>query len=140
MNLDVVLLPKHLESRHFDGRTVVVLDVLRATTTMTAALDAGVSEVRVFASLDDASRAGRSIPASASSVAKEKNCLPPAGFDWATARRVQGGASRGPDRLHEHNQRHPGDRRRPKGQIDVGRRGRKCVGGSPGRRVGGATT
>jgi len=80
MNLDVVLLPKHLESRHLDGRTVVVLDVLRATTTMTAALEAGVSEIRVFASLDDASRAAALDPG-IRILCGEENCLTPAGFD-----------------------------------------------------------
>jgi 2-phosphosulfolactate phosphatase len=80
VNLDVVLLPKHLEPRHLDGRTVVVFDVLRATTTMAAALAAGVGEIRVFGSLAEASAAaGRH--AGARVLCGEENCLPPAGFD-----------------------------------------------------------
>ena len=80
MNLDVVLLPKHLEPRHLDGRTVVVFDVLRATTTMAAALAAGVEEIRVFGSLDEAARAAAAHPG-ARILCGEENCLPPAGFD-----------------------------------------------------------
>lgn len=80
MILDVVLLPKHLEPRHLNGRTVVVFDVLRATTTMAAALAAGVSEIRVFGSLADAARsaAGHVGPRI---LCGEENCLPPPGFD-----------------------------------------------------------
>ena len=63
VNLDVVLLPRLLEPHHLAGRTVVVFDVLRATTTMAAALAAGVAEIRVFASLQEASRAASEAPA-----------------------------------------------------------------------------
>ena len=80
VNLDVVFLPKHLEPRHLAGRTVVVFDVLRATTTMAAALEVGVEEIRVFGSLDDAARAA-STHRGARILCGEENCLPPAGFD-----------------------------------------------------------
>ena len=80
VRVDVVLLPKHLEPRHLDGRTVVVFDVLRATTTMAAALSGGVEEIRVFGSLDDAARAAAA-HRGARILCGEENCLPPAGFD-----------------------------------------------------------
>jgi 2-phosphosulfolactate phosphatase len=80
VNLDVVLLPKLLEPHHLTGRTVVVFDVLRATTTMAAALAAGVGEIRVFASLQEASRAAAEADSSRILCGEEK-CLPPAGFD-----------------------------------------------------------
>jgi 2-phosphosulfolactate phosphatase len=80
VNLDVVLLPKDLEPRHLQGRTVVVFDVLRATTTMAAALAAGVSEIRIFASIDEAARAA-SRHEGARILCGEENCLPPTGFD-----------------------------------------------------------
>lgn len=80
MNVDVVLLPKYLEPRHLDGRTVVVFDVLRATTTMAAALSAGVAEIRVFGSLADASSAA-ALHDGARILCGEENCLPPSGFD-----------------------------------------------------------
>ena len=80
VNLDVVLLPKYLEPRHLEGRTVVVFDVLRATTTMTAALAAGVNEIRIFAGIEEAARAA-SRHAGARILCGEENCLPPPGFD-----------------------------------------------------------
>ena len=80
MDLDVVLLPQHLEPHHLRGRTVVVFDVLRATTTMAAALAAGVREIRVFGSTADAQRAASEHPGSRV-LCGEENCLPPAGFD-----------------------------------------------------------
>jgi len=69
-----------LEPHHLSGRTVVVFDVLRATTTMAAALAAGVTEIRVFASLQEASRAAAEADGSRILCGEEK-CLPPAGFD-----------------------------------------------------------
>jgi len=42
MKLDVVLLPALLQPEHLENRAVVVFDVLRATTSMTAALEVGV--------------------------------------------------------------------------------------------------
>jgi 2-phosphosulfolactate phosphatase len=48
MNVDVLFLPGHATAESFVNRSVVVFDVLRATTTMTAALAAGVREIRVF--------------------------------------------------------------------------------------------
>lgn len=80
MELDVVLLPKHLEPHHLTNRTVVVFDVLRATTTMAAALAAGVAEIRVFASVQDAMIAAAWDPGPRI-LCGEENCLPPAGFD-----------------------------------------------------------
>src|SRR4051794_2011437 len=54
MKIDVVSLPRMLTEDHVRDRVVVVFDVLRATTTIAAALDAGAREIRVFASLDAA--------------------------------------------------------------------------------------
>jgi 2-phosphosulfolactate phosphatase len=76
----VVLLPRDLKSADIAGRTVVVFDVLRATTTMTAALAAGVSNICIFDNLDAARQAagahsGRRI------LCGEINCLRPEGFD-----------------------------------------------------------
>ena len=80
MRVDVVLLPAHLQPGHLAGRTVVVFDVLRATTTMAAALAAGVAEIRVFGSLADAARAAAA-HGEGRILCGEENCLPPAGFD-----------------------------------------------------------
>jgi 2-phosphosulfolactate phosphatase len=70
MNVDVVLLPAHLQPGQLVGRTVVVFDVLRATTTMTAAL-ASLDEAREAAGRCEAPRL----------LCGEANCLAPAGFD-----------------------------------------------------------
>lgn len=59
---------------------MVVFDVLRATTTLAAALAAGVSEIRVFGSLDGAARAAAA-HVGPRILCGEENCLPPAGFD-----------------------------------------------------------
>lgn len=79
MLTDVVFVPELLDSRHFANGSVVVLDVLRATTTMVAAFGAGAREVRVYGSIDEA-RVARS---SASDVllCGEENCRRPDGFD-----------------------------------------------------------
>ena len=68
---------------HRDGRTVVVFDVLRATTTMTAALQCGVKSIRIFGDIESAKIAfnnatdliGKKL------LCGEVNCLPPMGFD-----------------------------------------------------------
>ena len=57
MNVEVVAIPGHLQQRHLAERAVVVFDVLRATTSITAALAAGVKEIRVFGDVDSAATA-----------------------------------------------------------------------------------
>ncbi len=78
--IDVVELPRDLTPRHTDGRAVAVFDVLRATTTMAAALSTGVAEVRLFDSPDSA-RAAAECFTGPRLLAGEVNCLPPTGFD-----------------------------------------------------------
>ena len=80
MIADVVLLPCDLRPEHLRDRTVVVLDVLRATTTMAAALAAGVREIRVFDSLHAAASAAKSHQGPRV-LCGERECLPPPGFD-----------------------------------------------------------
>lgn len=81
MNVDVVALPGELAPKHLDRRTVVVFDVLRATTTMTAALAAGVEQIRIFPDCETARRAAGAVPAPAPLLCGEVKCLPPEGFD-----------------------------------------------------------
>src|SRR4051794_23061254 len=80
MDVKVVLLPRDLRPADLDGRSVVVFDVLRATTTMTAALSAGVREIRVFGDLESARRAAEAFQGPRL-LCGEVNCLPPPGFD-----------------------------------------------------------
>jgi 2-phosphosulfolactate phosphatase len=92
LKVQVEMTPALLKPEHAAGRTVIVFDVLRATTTMTAALAAGVAEIRVFKAIEEARRhaaefQGRKV------LCGEINCLPPPGFDlgnspsqWADGR------------------------------------------------------
>lgn len=80
LQVEVVLLPRDLRPRQVDGRAVVVFDVLRATTTMAAALAAGVREIRVFGDLT-AARAAAGGFGSEALLCGEEQCLPPPGFD-----------------------------------------------------------
>jgi 2-phosphosulfolactate phosphatase len=79
MRADVVLLPSHLNPAQLPGRVVVVLDVLRATTTMIAALSAGVREIRIFPDTRSVLAAAADTPGAL--LCGEENCLKPAGFD-----------------------------------------------------------
>ena len=80
MRIEVVLLPRELRPDDLAGKTVVVLDVLRATTSMTAALAAGVKEIRCFGEVEAAIAAAR---ASADSplLCGERDAVKPPGFD-----------------------------------------------------------
>jgi 2-phosphosulfolactate phosphatase len=86
----VVLTPASLKPADVAGRTVVVFDVLRATTTITAALAAGVAEVRVFEHIEAARDAAAQFNA-AKVLCGELNCLPPPGFDLGNSPRQWAG-------------------------------------------------
>ena len=59
--VDVRFLPRDLQPRHIADRAVVIFDVLRATTSITAALNAGVRSIRILPSTAD-TLAGRGVP------------------------------------------------------------------------------
>lgn len=80
MIIDVVFLPAQLQPQHLTGRAVAVFDVLRATTTMTAALDAGISEIHLFGDVP-AVRAAAADFRDPPLLMGEERCLPPSGFD-----------------------------------------------------------
>ena len=80
MHVDVVLLPRDLKSEHLRDRACVVFDVLRATTTMAAALAAGVEEIRLFDNLDRA-RAAATACDKPRLLCGEAQCVAPPGFD-----------------------------------------------------------
>ena len=82
INVEVVLLPRSLRPEHVAGRSVVVFDVLRATTTMAAALEAGVEAIRVFDHLDAARNAAAAWTGPGPKLlCGEHRCLPPPDFD-----------------------------------------------------------
>jgi 2-phosphosulfolactate phosphatase len=80
MQIQTVILPRELDVASIADRTVVVFDVLRATTSMTAALAAGVKEIRIFDSLEGAMTAVNAFD-QPRLLCGERNTLPPAGFD-----------------------------------------------------------
>ena len=80
MNIDVALLPTDLNAKSLQERVIVAIDVLRATTTIAAALASGATEIRVFGSLDEA-RAAHAPFTGHKMLAGEQRCLPPEGFD-----------------------------------------------------------
>jgi 2-phosphosulfolactate phosphatase len=86
MNVKVVLLPRDLKPADVADRTVVVFDVLRATTTMTAALAAGVRQIFVFDSLQAAQTAAAKFDGPRI-LCGEQECLRPTGFDFGNSPR-----------------------------------------------------
>lgn len=80
MTLDVVFLPRDLRPEHLSKKAVIVFDVLRATTSMTAALAAGVKEIRIFGDLEAALVAGRTFTGP-HLLCGESHAVKPPGFD-----------------------------------------------------------
>jgi 2-phosphosulfolactate phosphatase len=80
MRISTVHIPAELSPEHLRGRTVVVFDVLRATTTIATAMNAGAKEIRVFGSLDSA-RAAAGAFGGELLLCGERECLKPEGFD-----------------------------------------------------------
>lgn len=76
----VVLLPSLLTPPDVADRSVAVFDVLRATTTLAAALHAGIAAVRIFPSPEAAADAAGHFHGG-KLLAGERRCLPPPGFD-----------------------------------------------------------
>jgi 2-phosphosulfolactate phosphatase len=79
MRIDLLPLPARRPDL-LAGRACAVFDVLRATTTITAALAAGVREIHLFDSLDKARDAAAAHRGSRL-LCGERECVAPAGFD-----------------------------------------------------------
>jgi 2-phosphosulfolactate phosphatase len=80
MKIDVILHPRDLKPEHLNNRAVAVFDVLRATSTMTAAIASGAKEIRAFDSIDAAREAAAQFDGS-KLLCGELHTLPPPGFD-----------------------------------------------------------
>jgi 2-phosphosulfolactate phosphatase len=95
IRIDVVPLPKNLQSRDIQDRAVAIFDVLRATTTMATALAAGAREIHAFDSLQAAQEAAAKFSGE-KLLCGERRALRPPGFDLGnspaefTADRVAG--------------------------------------------------
>lgn len=77
----VHLLPSHVAATVFEGDAVVIVDVLRASTTITHALGAAATCVRLCRSPEEALEAARGLPVQSRVVGGERGGLPPPGFD-----------------------------------------------------------
>ena len=80
MKLDVVFTPQGLLPADVAGRTVFVIDILRATTAMCAALANGAKAVIPVASSEEAVRLGQTIGSDDLLLAGERNCVRIPGF------------------------------------------------------------
>jgi 2-phosphosulfolactate phosphatase len=80
MKVDVVLTPSGLGPGEVQGRTVFVIDILRATTTMCAALSHGAKAIIPVASTEEALRLAQTIGSADVILAGEKNCVRIPGF------------------------------------------------------------
>ncbi|HWA58716.1 MAG TPA: 2-phosphosulfolactate phosphatase [Gemmatimonadales bacterium] len=80
MKLDVVFAAAGLTPGEVQGRTVFVIDILRAATSMCAALAHGARAVVPVASTEEALRLATTLGASETVLAGERNALPIPGF------------------------------------------------------------
>jgi 2-phosphosulfolactate phosphatase len=80
MKLDVVFTPTGLTPTEVQGRTVFVIDILRATTSMCAALSHGAKAIIPVASTEEALRLAQTIGSTDVLLAGEKNCVRIPGF------------------------------------------------------------
>lgn len=78
--IDVYLLPALVEPPALAGKTVVVIDVLRATTTIVHALAEGAAQVIPCLEIDEAKKSAAEL-SGASVLGGERGGLPIAGFD-----------------------------------------------------------
>src|SRR6476661_7993440 len=80
MKIDVFFAPSGLNPAEVQGRTFFVVDILRATTTMCAALNHGAKAILPVASTEEALRLAQTIGSADVLLAGEKNCLRIPGF------------------------------------------------------------
>jgi 2-phosphosulfolactate phosphatase len=81
MSLDIVFTPLGLTSAETAGRTVFVVDILRATTSICAALSHGARAVIPVGSTEEALRMKQTLGSDDILLAGEQNCEPIQGFD-----------------------------------------------------------
>ena len=80
MKIDIVFTPAGLTAGDVQGRTVFVIDILRATTTMCAALSHGAKAIIPVASTEEALRLAQTIGSTDVLLAGEKDCVRIPGF------------------------------------------------------------
>lgn len=80
MKLDVVFTPAGLAPAEVQGRTAFVIDILRATTAMCAAMHHGAKAIIPVASAEEALRLAQTIGSDDVVLAGERNCVRIPGF------------------------------------------------------------
>jgi 2-phosphosulfolactate phosphatase len=80
MKLDVIFTPAGLTLAEVQGRTVFVIDILRATTTICAAMSNGAKAIIPVGSTEEALRLAQTIASGDVLLAGEKSCVRIAGF------------------------------------------------------------
>ncbi len=81
MSLDIVFTPLGLTTTETGGRSVFVIDILRATTTMCAALSAGARAIIPVGSTEEALKLKQSLGSGDVLLAGEQNCVRIPGFE-----------------------------------------------------------
>lgn len=84
--IDVCLHPRYLDRSRLARSQVVILDVLRASSTIVTALSHGAREVRLFGTVDETRAAKAALPPPAL-TGGERNCVRIDGFDLANSPR-----------------------------------------------------
>src|SRR5687768_13648602 len=87
MRLDVYLTPGEVVPGEMVQRTVVVLDVLRATTTIAQALANGARSIYPVSSIEEALRLANTFGRDEVLLCGERKCLPIEGFDLGNSPR-----------------------------------------------------
>jgi 2-phosphosulfolactate phosphatase len=87
MKLDVYLTPGELVHGEVQGRVAVVIDVLRATSTIVAALGAGARAVYPVASIEEALRLANTLGREDVLLCGERKCVRIDGFDLGNSPR-----------------------------------------------------
>jgi 2-phosphosulfolactate phosphatase len=85
--LNVYALPSLVTEEELAGKTVVVIDVLRASTTIAYAFDAGAKEIFPCEEIEEAERIADGLPPGEVMLGGERNGLPIAGFDLGNSPR-----------------------------------------------------
>src|ERR687890_2260426 len=80
MRIDIVFTPAGLSPGEVQGRSVFVIDILRATTTMCAALHHGAKAIIPVASTEEALKLSQTIGSADVLLAGEKDCVRIPGF------------------------------------------------------------
>ncbi|MFN9216002.1 MAG: 2-phosphosulfolactate phosphatase [Gemmatimonadota bacterium] len=85
VRLDVLFGAHEVTPQDVSGRVVAVIDVLRASTTIAAALHAGARAVIPFASTEEAATRARGMDRDAVRLGGERKMLPIPGFDFGNS-------------------------------------------------------